>query len=359
MLLGKQEERHAILRPASFYESQRIELITGERVSSIETPERRVVVGARRVGYDALVLATGASNRALPLQGASLAGVCYLRSLTESGEIRQQIEAAENVVVIGGGFIGLEVAAAARTLGRNVTVVEAQDRLMARVAAPVVSSYFRARHVAQGVRVLLNAQVEEIRGAEGKVQEVLLHDGRRVPADLVVIGIGVTPNVDLARAARLLVGNGIAVDARLRTGDARIFAIGDCAEYPNVFAQARVRLESVQNAVDQGTNVARALTGREEPYEAAPWFWTDQFDLHLQMAGISTGYDQTALRGNPETGRFSVFYYREGRLLAVDSVNHAAEHLTARKLIGGRVHVRPEEAADEDFDLRGAIGAAG
>jgi 3-phenylpropionate/trans-cinnamate dioxygenase ferredoxin reductase subunit len=273
-----------------------------------------------------------------------------LRTLSEAAEIKRRLAEANEVAVIGGGFIGLEVAAAARMLGKNVTVIEALPRLMARVVAPVVSEYFRAQHEARGVRILFGSVVASL-----ERDGAMLSDGSRVSADLIVAGIGVIPNDSLARDAGLAVGNGIAADEFLRTSDPNIYAIGDCAEYPNPFAGARVRLESVQNAVDQATCVARAIAGRPAKYEAAPWFWSDQFDIHLQMAGLSTGADHTVTRGDPATNKFSTFYYKGGELKAIDSINRPAEHLTARKLIGGRVHVTPEQAADEGFDLKTAL----
>ena len=321
MLLGKQEERHAILRPSEFYATQRIEVVTGTRVASL----------AELPPSDWVILATGARNRVLPRDG-----VLYLRTLRETAEIKQRLADARDVAIIGGGFIGLEVAAAARALGKSVTVYEAGPRLMGRVVAPVVSEYFLAQHEARGVRVVLNSTATP-------------------EADLIVAGIGVIPNDELARDAGLAVGNGIAVDEFLRTSDPRIFAIGDCAEYPNPYAGARVRLESVQNAVDQAACVARAICGRPAAYDAAPWFWSDQFDIHLQMTGIATGFDQTVTRGDVASNQFSVFYYRDGVLKSVDSINRAAEHLTARKLIAARAQVTPEQAADESFDLKSAI----
>ncbi len=321
MLLGKQEERHAILRPAEFYATQRIEVVRGRRIASL----------AELPPSDWVILATGARNRALPRDG-----VFYLRTLGETAEIKQRLADARDVAIIGGGFIGLEVAAAARALGKDVTVYEAGPRLMGRVVAPVVSDYFLAQHEARGVRVVLNSTAAP-------------------EADLIVAGIGVVPNDELAREAGLAVGNGIAVDEFLRTSDPRIFAIGDCAEYPNPYAGARVRLESVQNAVDQAACVARAICGRPAAYDAVPWFWSDQFDIHLQMTGIATGFDRTVTRGDVASNKFSVFYYRGGELRAVDSINRAAEHMTARKLIAARARVTPEQAADESFDLKSAI----
>jgi 3-phenylpropionate/trans-cinnamate dioxygenase ferredoxin reductase subunit len=211
---------------------------------------------------------------------------------------------------------------------------------MARVVAPVISEYFRHQHEAHGVRVLLNAGIRNIAD---------------IRADLIVAGIGVLPNDELARAGGLTVGNGIAVNEWLETSNPRIFAIGDCAEYPSPYADERVRLESVQNAVDQAVCVAKTITGNRARYDAAPWFWSDQFDIHLQMAGIAPTFDKTVTRGDPESGKFSVFYYLEGQLKSVNSINRAGEHLTARKLIGSRAKVTPEQAADESFDLKSAI----
>ncbi len=326
MLLGKQEERHAILRPDEFYLTQRIELVTGKRIESLADLPR----------HDWLILATGARNRIL----AGFEDACYVRTLEESLALRQRLAQARTVAVIGGGFIGLEVAAAARTLGKDVTVLEVAPRLMGRVVAPVISEYFRAQHEARGVEIVLNAVGEQIEAIE---------------ADLIVAGIGVVPNVELAREAGLAISNGIAVNEYLETENPRIFAIGDCAEYPSPYAGARVRLESVQNAVDQAACVARTITGKRAPYTAAPWFWSDQFDIHLQMAGIAPSFDQTVTRGDPGSGKFSVFYYNTGALKAVNSINRAAEHLTARKLIASRATVTPEQAADESFDLKSAI----
>jgi 3-phenylpropionate/trans-cinnamate dioxygenase ferredoxin reductase subunit len=344
-LLGKQEQRHAELRPATFYETQRITLVTA-RATAIDRQARRVTLDSgEHVEYDTLVLATGARNRLLPHEN-----VLYLRTLGEATEIRQRLVAANDVVVIGGGFIGLEVAAAARTLSKQVTVIEGQPRLMARVVAPVVSEYFRAQHEAKGVDVLLNAQLSGISD-----KEVLLGERTRRPADLVIAGIGVVPNVELAREAGLPVANGISVNEYLQTPDERIFAIGDCAESPSTFAEVLCRLESVQNAVDQAACVAKAIVGHGAPYDAVPWFWTDQYDIHLQMAGLPMGFDQVVTRGDPESRKFSVFYYRAGKLCAVDTVNRPAEHLAARKLIGAHATVSPDQAKDESFDLKSPV----
>ncbi len=362
-VLGKQNPTQILLRPEAYYRDHRIELLAGGKAVAIDRAARKVrlesggALGGRELSYDVLVLALGARNRPLPVAGAGLEGVCYLRTLAEAIEVKQRLEQAQQVVIVGGGFIGLEIAASARTLGKPVTVIEALPRLMARVVAPVVSEFFLETHRARGVEILLNAKVEEIQGGvhggdRGKVQGVLLHDGRKIPADLVVIGIGIVPNTELAVEAGLPIANGIATTEFLRTPDERVFAIGDCAEHPSVFTNAQVRLESVQNAVDQAVCVARTIAGRAAPYSATPWFWSDQFEIRLQMAGLPGGHDHTVIRGAPESGKFSVFYFRGGKLCAVDSVNRPADHLAARKLIGSGTTLTPSQAADESVNLR-------
>ncbi|HEY7339231.1 MAG TPA: FAD-dependent oxidoreductase [Bryobacteraceae bacterium] len=352
-VLGKQNQANILLRPESYYLDRNIRFLPGERVAAIETPEHRARLDSgAAIPYDSLVLAAGARNRVLPIAGAQLDGVCYLRTLTEAIELKQRIEQAQQIVVVGGGFIGLEIAASARTLGKEVAVIEALPRLMARVVAPVVSSFFNRSHQSRGVEVLLGAKVREIRGDHGKASEVILDDDSIRRADLVVVGIGIVPNTELAQLAGLPSGNGIGVDEFLQAGDPRIYAIGDCAEYPNPFAGSRVRLESVQNAVDQAVCVAKAIAGKGGPYRAAPWFWSDQYEIRLQLAGLPAGHDFTAVRGQPEDGKFSVFYFRDGRLCAVDSVNRPADHMAARKLIGNGEAITPEQAADESVNLK-------
>jgi 3-phenylpropionate/trans-cinnamate dioxygenase ferredoxin reductase subunit len=351
-VLGKQDVDRLQLRPEPYFSERNIELLLGERVDRIdrEASSVRLSTGGTR-SYDWLVLATGASNRKLSIPGATLDGVCYLRTLDEARDIKSRLDAAKNVVVIGGGFIGLEIAATARILGKQVTVLEALPRLMARAVAPVLSQYFLDSHREKGVEVRLNVSATEIRG-HGNVTGVALPDGAVLPADLVVIGIGVVPNIDLGRDAGLAIANGIMADEFLRTSDPKIFAIGDCADYPSAFAGARLRLESVQNAVDHAVAVARTITGKPAPYNAVPWFWSDQFEIRLQMAGISTGFDQSVMRGTLQSRKFSVFYFAGSKLIGVDSVNRPADHLAGRKLIGAGKSVTPEQAADESFPLK-------
>jgi 3-phenylpropionate/trans-cinnamate dioxygenase ferredoxin reductase subunit len=352
-MAGKQSIEDTALRPFAFYESHRIELVTGTKVTGIDRVGRSVsLASGRRVPYEILVLAVGARNRTLPVKGAELDGICYLRTDTEAVEIQQRLEHASSVVVIGGGFIGLELAAAAKRLGKSVRVLEVQSRLMPRVVSPILSDFYRDLHKSEGVELSLGVILSEIIGHAGKVNKVVLSDGAACPADLVLAGIGVVPNIELARDAGLSISNGIVVDGHLRTEDESIYAMGDCADHPNPFAGGRVRIESVQNAVDQAKCVAAAVVGRSHSYRAVPWFWTDQFDIKLQMAGLSRGYSHIVTRGEPESRKFSVFYFRNDRLAAVDSVNRPGDHLAGRKLIGAGTLITPEQAADVSVDLK-------
>lgn len=352
-VLGKQDAESIELRPATFYKSHQINLLCGERVVGISRKEKQIeIASGGSLSYDSLVLAVGASNRRLPVTGGDLEGVLYLRSLAEAIFIKKRIEEAKEIVVVGGGFIGLELAAVASALGKSVTVIEALPRVMARVVAPIISEFFRELHASRGVKILCGASVQEIRGVDGRVKEVAASDGSVLSADLVLVGIGVVPNIELARDADLAVSNGIAADEYLQTDDQDIYAIGDCVEYPNAFAGGRVRLESVQNAADQAQCIATTIAGRRTKYNSLPWFWTDQYEIKLQMAGISAGHDRVITRGNAEARKLSVFYFRNGKLIAVDSINRPVDHMIGRKLIASGAKLSPEEAADESVDLK-------
>lgn len=360
LLLGKFERDRLLFRQPAFYTTQGITLTLNETVVAIDRATRTVgLASGRRLPYRALVIATGTRVRPLSVPGADLGGVLYLRTLDESEALARRIVAAESVAVIGGGFIGLEVAAVARQLGRPVTVLEAAERLMGRVVAPVISSFYADLHRTRGVELVLDARIERLEGEAGQVRAVVTADGVRRAADLVVVGIGVVPNVELAIAAGLPCADGIEVDRQGRTADPAIFAAGECTSHPNRFAGGRARLESVQNAVDQAKAVAAAILGRDEPYDAVPWFWSDQYEVKLQMVGISRGHDRAVLRGDPKSGRFSVCYFKDGRLVAIDSVNQPSEHMVGRKLLGAPgIDLTPEQAADQGFDLRSAVPSA-
>jgi 3-phenylpropionate/trans-cinnamate dioxygenase ferredoxin reductase subunit len=358
-LLGKMERERLLFRQPAFYAAQAIELVLGDAVAAIDREARTVATAAgRRLPYDALVLATGTRVRPLPVPGSELDGVVYLRTLEESEALARRVAEAERVVVVGGGFIGLEVAAAARTLGKPLAVLEAADRLMGRVVAPVISGFYARLHRERGVELVLNARIDRIEGARERARAVVMADGTRHAADLVVVGIGVLPNVELALAAGLACENGVVVDERGRTGDPAIFAAGECTSHPNRFAGGMARLESVQNAVDQAKAAAATILGRDEPYDEVPWFWSDQYEVKLQMVGISFGHDQQAVRGDPAGGRFSVFYFRDRRLIAIDSVNRPSDHMAGRKLLAAGTGLTPAQAADEGFDLKTAASPA-
>ncbi|HWE05703.1 MAG TPA: FAD-dependent oxidoreductase [Rhizomicrobium sp.] len=356
-LLGKIDAARLPLRAESFYTKHRIDLLLSQRVVDIGVAMKRVKLASGAViPYDFAILATGARNRILTGSGAGR--VLYLRTKSDSDAVRQRLAEVESVAVIGGGFIGLEVAAAARSLGKRVIVLEAAPRLMSRAASPLISDFFRDMHRAEGVEVLLGAAISEI-----ERDAVRLADGTSVPAQAIFAGIGVTPNVEQARDAELAVDGGISVDACLRTSDPNIFAIGDCAEFPNPFldggASARIRLESVQNAVDQARYVARCIAnggGSPEPFSEIPWFWTDQFDVRFQMAGLCARHDQIVVRGATESRKFSAFYFRQGRLVSADSVNRFGDHIAVRKILRARASLTQEQAADESFDLKQLVG---
>jgi 3-phenylpropionate/trans-cinnamate dioxygenase ferredoxin reductase component len=352
-VLGTQDAESIELRPVNFYTTHQINLLCGERVVGISRPEKQIeIASGGNLSYDSLVLAVGASNRRLPVPGGDLDGVLYLRSLAEAIFIKKRIEESQRIVVIGGGFIGLELAAVAGALGKNVTVIEALPRVMARVVAPIISEFFQELHTGRGVRIICGATVKEIRGVDGRVNEVVVSDGSIHAADLVLVGIGVTPNIELAGDAGLATSNGIAVDEYLQTEDKHIFAIGDCAEFPNSFAGGRVRLESVQNAADQAQCIAKTIAGHRTKYNSLPWFWTDQYEIKLQMAGISAGHDRVVTRGSAEAKKLSVFYFRNGKLIAVDSINRPVDHMIGRKLIASGASLTSEECADESVDLK-------
>ncbi len=348
-----------LMRPQTFYDEHRIDYLPGTRVSEIDRAARAVQLSSgQRLHYRHLVLATGARNRVPPLPGIELEGVCYLRTLAETEELRDRLATAERTVVIGAGFIGLEFAAVARAHGKDVRIVELTDRVMGRVVSVPTSLHFADAHRQTGVELIFGARAAGIAGHDGKVDGIQLEDGRRLPADLVLVSIGVIPNEELAAAAGLAVANGVVVDNQLLTADPNISAIGDCAAFPCAHADgAATRLEAVQNAADHARCVADRIVGQPHSYTALPWFWSEQGALRLQIAGLCTAHDQTVLRGHTESGEFSVFCYQAGSLLGVESINRPADHAVARRLLSAGRQVTPEQAADLSFDLRAAAAA--
>ncbi len=346
------------LRPQSFYDKHAIDLRLGAEVTAIDAAAGAVALAdGASVPFDRLVLATGARPRVPSVPGIDLDGVHTLRSAADATRLRAALHAANDVVVIGGGFIGLEVAATARLLGKIVTVLEAVDCLMGRVVAPEISRHFLALHRGWGTDVRLNTPVGRIVGESGRVVAVEDGEGNRVPADLAVIGIGVVPNVELAAAFGITVDDGVQVNDFMETSDRHVLAIGDCVRFEHWALKRSVRLESVQNAVDQGKTAATTLAGKREPYRAVPWFWSDQGDVKLQMVGLSMDATESVVRGTPDGGSFSVFHYRGDRLVAIDSVNRAADHMLGRRLIAAGISPPAEVVADEAADLRALVKA--
>ncbi|UMY17821.1 FAD-dependent oxidoreductase [Methylobacterium organophilum] len=355
-LAGKTDAQGLLLRPATFLAEHAIGHRAGARAVAIEREARRLrLADGESVAYDHLILATGARNRPLPVPGADLAGVHQLRSLDEADALKAPLSAAKEVVVIGAGFIGLEFAAVCAGRGLAVTVIEAAERVMARAVSRETSEAFRAAHEAAGIAFRFEAGVTAIEGEGGRVHAVLLKDGTRLPADIVLVGIGVLPNQELAAEAGLAVRDGIEVDALLATADPAISAIGDCVRFPTRYAAGfpggdRVRIESVQNAVDQGRCLAARLTGRPAAYDAVPWFWSDQGPQKLQIVGLGLPGDSAVTRGAGAS--LSVFRFRDGGLSAVESINRPADHMAARRILSARKSLNPEQAADPGFDLK-------
>jgi 3-phenylpropionate/trans-cinnamate dioxygenase ferredoxin reductase subunit len=341
---------------------RKIELRLEARITAIDRQRREVVLASgERLHYGGLAIATGSLPRALGVPGASLAGVLALRGIADSiaigAAIRRCAAEGEPVIVVGGGFIGLEVAASARKLNAAVMVFEGLPRLMSRVTAPIVSEAFDRLHRSHGVQLHYGAQVVEIVGREGRVAAVRTADGQEYRAGCVVVGIGVQPDDGLALAAGVACERGIVVDECSRTSDPLIVAAGDCTAR-RMADGSLLRLESVQNAIEQGKSAAAALMQRERPFRSTPWFWSDQYDVKLQMVGLSHGYDQVVTRGDPAKPAFSAFYYRAGRLLAVDSLSRVADHMQSKKLLDHGLWPTPEQAADPGFELQSMLREA-
>jgi 3-phenylpropionate/trans-cinnamate dioxygenase ferredoxin reductase subunit len=354
-LLGDTQEAQLVMRAPELMVKKNIALKVGVGATAIDRAAKQLTLAdGSRLAYDGLALCTGSRLRPLPLPGADLKGVFGLRSLADSKAIAAALETAQSVVVIGGGFIGLEVAAAARKKGKAVTVLEAADRLMARVVAPLISQFYLDLHTGNGVEVVLGAMVSELVGKDGHIVAVKTRDGREFAAELLIVGIGILPNAELAQAAGIECDGGIVVDACSRSSDAAIVAAGDCTARRTDDGGLR-RLESVQNAVEQGKSAAFALLGREREFNAAPWFWSDQYEIKLQMVGLTAGFDQVVTRGDPASRKFSAFYYQAGKLIAIDSLNQPAEHMSGRKLFEKAVSPTPQQAADTTFALNSLL----
>ncbi|MCF1482058.1 pyridine nucleotide-disulfide oxidoreductase [Agrobacterium vitis] len=332
-LIGEMSFDRLLLRPAQWYDENAITLRLSSWVEEIDRPKKLLrLQDGSSLSYHTLVLATGSTPRGLPQEiGGNLAGVYTIRNKADADRLAEVMKPGRRLLIIGGGYIGLEAAAVARHLGLEVTVIEMADRILARVAAKETADFIRAVHQSHGVMIRENMGLKRLLGKNGVVTAAELSDGSRLDVDLVIVGIGATANDGLARNAGLHVQNGIIVDGYARTSDPDIFAAGDCALLP--WGEGAVRLESVQNAVDQGEAIAMVLAGGTTPYMPKPWFWSDQYDLKLQIAGLNLGYDETIIRPGTREGSLSVWYYRQDRFLAVDAINDAKAYVTAKKLL--------------------------
>ena len=366
-LSGKATADSLLLRSPEWYAGKQVDLRLDTPVASLrlDAPGGGSGVATTRsgeeIGFARLALTVGGRARRLRVPGADLEGVCYLRHLRNADELRERLAIAAHVVVIGGGFIGLEAAAAATGAGKDVTVVDVADRLLGRAVAPVVSEFYSDAHQRRGTQVLLRAGVAAIEASDdgGRVGGVRLADGRLLPADLVLVGIGLEPRTELAEQIGLEVDNGIVVDSCARTSNPAVVAAGDCTTLPHpLTGEGRLRIESVQNAIAQAQAAAAALLGRPAATPAVPWFWSDQADLKLQIAGLSHGYDQVVVRGAPLSERFSVLYYAADRLIAVDAINTPRDYMVARKVLGEGGTLPADRVADASVPLKELMTAA-
>ncbi len=342
-------------KPASFYDDPRIEVRLRTRITSIDRDNRSVhTEGGESISYDKLILALGSRARRLPIDGANLAGVHYLRSIADVDDIRSELSHYRRAVIIGAGYIGLEVAAVMQQLGLDVTVVELADRVMSRVVSPEISDFYQIEHASQGVKLRLSTGVSALRG-DKRIVSVETADGEQIPADFVVVGIGIVANTELAAAAGLTVDNGIVVNDRCQTSDPAVYAVGDCTAHPNAIYNRQLRLESVHNALEQAKTAAANICGKETHYAQVPWFWSDQYDLKLQIAGLSEGYDEIVIRGNPADRSFACLYLKNGQLIATDAVNAPREFVQSKSLIASHAKIDPARLADADIPLQDAV----
>lgn len=352
-LQGEKSFERILIRPAGFWEERQVAMLTGRRVVAVDPAAHRVTTDdGATIGYGKLIWATGGAARRIGCAGHDLIGVHTVRTRADADRMIAELDGVREAVVIGGGYIGLEAAAALVKAGKHVVLLEALDRVLARVAGEALSRFYEDEHRAHGVDVRLNAAVDCIEGTD-RVTGVRMADGSVIPAQMVIVGIGIVPAVEPLIAAGAAGGNGVAVDAQCRTSLPDIFAIGDCALHANRFAGDQpVRVESVQNANDQATLVAKTIAGQDLAYDAVPWFWSNQYDLKLQTVGLSIGHDAAILRGDPASRSFSIVYLKQGRVIALDCVNATKDYVQGRKLVVEGLSVDPARLADADVPLK-------
>ncbi|NNL99602.1 MAG: FAD-dependent oxidoreductase, partial [Gammaproteobacteria bacterium] len=358
-LAGQLQRDKLLYRPAAFYTEQDIDVRLNVRASALDCRARTITLkDGDTLHYDGLALTTGARVRRMQLDGETAGGVYYLRTIEDTDRIRSAVKAAQRIVFIGGGFLGLEAAGVLTSAGKSVTVLEIADRVMAGAVGPEISAHFEALHREQGVSIRTATAVTGISvNADNHVTGITTAGGDQIPADVVIISIGVEPNAELALDAGLHCDNGICVDEHALTSDPAVVAAGDCTAHPNAFVDRQLRLESVHNAVEQAKTAAASLAGLERPYRQVPWFWSDQYDRRLQMVGVPQADDQRIVRGNPDSGSFAVLYFRDGRLTGCHAVNRPADYMSCRKLMENRIDLSVAQAGDLSVDLRDLVPA--
>ncbi|MDH3417882.1 MAG: FAD-dependent oxidoreductase [Gammaproteobacteria bacterium] len=350
-LSGELERERLFVRPTEFYEQHGVTLILGAKAERLEPVQQRLTLAdGRQLDYDRLLLATGSRVRKIDVPGADLAGIHYLRTIADADGILGGLGPDKRLVIVGAGYIGLEIAAVARAHRAHVTVLEATDRVMARVVCPEVGTFYRGVHEAAGVEIACDTAVRGFAG-DDHVTGVIASDGREYPCDVAVVGIGIVPETELAEQAGLVCDDGIRVDEYACTSEPQIYAAGDCTNHPNAVLGRRIRLESVHNAIEQSKTAALSLLGEPAAYAQIPWFWSDQYDLKLQIAGISTGYDRVVLRGDPAERKFAAYYLRDSRLIAVDAINSPKDFLLGKRLVAQGAMPSPQRIEDTTADL--------
>lgn len=354
---GEKTFERILLRPEQFWQDKKIDLKLGQRVIQIDAQSHRILTQQNyEYHYDKLIWATGGKPRRLSCEGAALEGIHYIRNREDVDRINQELDRVQKCVIIGGGYIGLEAASALRKINRDVTLVEGQSRVLARVAGSIISDFYQQYHQKKGVELYLGQGVDYLEGDQGRVHTVILANGTRIATDMVIVGIGLNPEVNVLVEAGAAFSNGIETDRRCRTSLVDIFAIGDCANHENFFADGqRIRLESVQNANDQAMIVTKEILDKGEDYAAVPWFWSNQYDLKLQTIGLSIGYDQEILRGEPDSGSFTVIYLREGKIIAIDCVNRPSDFIQGKTIIQQSIYIPIEQLSDHSQALKDMI----
>ena len=351
-LAGEMSAERLYFKPTSFYDDPGIDVHLSTRVAAIDRAAQSVrTADDQSFNYDHLVIATGSRPRELSLPGSNLGGIHYLRGVDDVNNIRADMAKQRRMVIVGAGYLGLEVAAVAAQLGLDVTVVEMTDRVMSRVVSPELSQFYQDIHTENGVQLRLSTGITGFSG-EDHVDSVILENDEQLAADIVVIGIGIVPNTELAEAAGLEVSNGIVVDDHCQTSDPRIYAVGDCTWHPNRLLGVELRLESVHNALEQAKTAAGNISGDDMSYAQVPWFWSDQYDLKLQIAGLSQGYDQTVIRGDMEGRSFACLYLRDGQLISIDAVNRPKDFIQSKQLIASHAKIDPALLANPDIELK-------